>query len=83
MIAIVFPVLWTLAFLLVKLPVLMVIIGGIATFIMLFLIILAGLYFRFGAAEGDLKHGMLYNTILIVSCIAIFLVGLYGVVSLF
>ena len=41
--AIVFPVLWTIAFLLIKLPVLMVTIGGIATFVMLFIVVIGGI----------------------------------------
>lgn len=44
--AIVFPVLWTVAFLLIKLPVLMVTIGGIATFVMLIIVVIAGVWFR-------------------------------------
>ncbi|HDS06399.1 MAG TPA: divalent metal cation transporter [Bacteroides sp.] len=81
--AVVFPLLWTIAFLLVKLPVLMVTIGGIATFIMLVIVVVAGFYFRFGTREQLLRPGRFYNVALVVSCIAIILVGVYGVVRLF
>jgi len=81
--AVVFPVLWTIAFLVVKLPVLMVTIGGIATFVMLVIVVVAGFYFRFGAKDQLLRPGKLYNLALVVSCIAIVLVGIYGVVRLF
>jgi manganese transport protein len=81
--AIVFPVLWTIAFLLVQLPVLMVTIGGIATFIMLVIVVIAGTYFRFGAGDQVLQPGRCYNLALVVSCIAIIFVAVYGVVRLF
>ena len=81
--AIIFPVLWTIAFLLIKLPVLMVTIGGIATFIMLLIVVIAGLWFRFGSDKQAIVPGKFYNIALVVSCISIFLVGIYGVVKLF
>jgi len=81
--AIVFPVLWTIAFLIVKLPVLMVTIGGIATFIMLIIVVVAGAWFRFGPGEKPLPPGRFYNVALIICCLAIVMVGVYGVVKLF
>lgn len=81
--AIVFPILWTLAFLVVKLPVLMVTIGGIATFLMLIIIVVAGLWFRFRGERTVVEPGRFYRIALLVSCSAILLVGIYGVVKLF
>ncbi|MCK4745887.1 MAG: hypothetical protein KAT15_02580, partial [Bacteroidales bacterium] len=81
--AIVFPVLWTIAFLVVKLPVLMVTIGGIATFIMLIIVVIAGAWFRLGPGEKPLPPGRVYNLALIICCLAIVMVGVYGVVMLF
>jgi len=81
--AIVFPVLWTIAFLVVRLPVLMVTIGGIATFIMLMIVVVAGAYFRFGAKDQVLRPGRFYNLALVISCMAIIMVGVYGIVRLF
>jgi len=81
--AVVFPVLWTIAFLLIKMPVLMVTIGGIATFIMLIIVVVAGFYFRFGPGEKVLSPGKFYKITLVISCVAILLVGVYGVVMLF
>ena len=83
LLAILFPVLWTIAFLLIKLPVLMVTIGGIATFVMLFIVVFAGLWFRYGTKEKILPPGRLYNLFLLISCLAIFLVGVYGIFRLF
>jgi Mn2+/Fe2+ NRAMP family transporter len=81
--AIVFPVLWTIAFLLIKLPVLMVTIGGIATFVMLFIVVIAGIWFRFGPGEKVVPPGRIYRFFLVLSCLAIFMVGLYGIIKLF
>jgi Mn2+/Fe2+ NRAMP family transporter len=81
--AVVFPVLWTIAFLLIKLPVLMVTIGGIATFVMLFIVVFAGLWFRFKSGKRALGPGKIYKILLIISCLAIFLVGAYGLFKLF
>lgn len=81
--AIVFPLLWTIAFLVVKLPVLMVTIGGIATFIMLIIVVIAGVWFRFGPVEKILLPGKFYKLALILSCLSILAVGVYGVVKLF
>ncbi len=81
--AIMFPVLWTIAFLVIRLPVLMVTIGGIATFVMLFIVVIAGIWFRFGPEKGLLSMGRLYNFFLIISCLAIFSVAIYGILKLF
>jgi len=81
--AVVFPVLWTIAFLLIRLPVLMVTIGGIATFVMLFIVVIAGLWFRFKSGERPIEPGGIYKFLLVISCLAIFLVGIYGILKLF
>ena len=81
--AIVFPVLWTIAFLVIKLPVLMVTIGGIATFVMLIIIVIAGLWFRFRANQQDVEPGKFYKLALIVCCLSIIIIGVYGVLKLF
>jgi len=81
--AIFFPITWTIAFLLIKLPVLMVTIGGIATFVMLFIVVIAGIWFRFGPSEKLVPPGRTYRIFLIISCAAIFMVGIYGIIKLF
>jgi hypothetical protein len=80
--AVVFPVLWTIAFLVIKLPVLMVTIGGLATFVMLIIVVIAGAWFRFGPGEKVLSPGKFYKFALIVCCLAIVAVGVYGVAKL-
>ena len=60
----------------------MVTIGGVATFLMLFIIVYAGLNFRFQRNQFGLSPGLFYDIALIISCMVIFLVGVYGVVKL-
>jgi manganese transport protein len=81
--AVVFPMLWTIAFLLIKLPLLMVTIGGIATFVMLFIVVIAGLWFRFKPGVKSIDPGRIYRVLLIISCLSILLVGVYGILQLF
>lgn len=83
LLAVIFPVLWTIAFLVIKLPVLMVTIGGIATFVMLFIVVFAGIRFRFGPGEKVLPPGRIYRFFLLISCLAIIMVGIYGLLKLF
>ena len=82
LLAILFPVLWTIAFLIIKLPVLMVTIGGIATFVMLFIVVIAGIWFRFRSNLQVVPPGRIYKFFLILSCVAIFMVGIYGILKL-
>ena len=67
----------------IKLPVLMVTIGGIATFVMLIIVVIAGAWFRFGPGEKVLPPGKFYKFALILCCLSILAVGIYGVVQLF
>ena len=81
--AVVFPVLWTLSFLVIKLPVLMVTIGGIATFIMLLIVVAAGMWYRFRARDNSLDPGRFYKFALILSCLSIVMVAIYGIIKIF
>lgn len=78
----VFPLLWVIALVWVRLPVIMVTIGGIITFFMLLIIVYAGIHFRYKQKQYGLESSKFYDIALWVSCIVIFLVGLYGAVSL-
>ncbi len=79
----VFPVLWLIALFLVKSPVLMVTIGGIITFFMLLIIVYAGLHFRYRQKQYGLESSKFYDIALWISCIVIFTVGFYGLISIF
>jgi len=82
LLAFVFPVLWVIALVWVKLPVIMVTIGGIITFFMLLIIVYAGLHFRYKQKQYGLESSRFYDITLWISCIAIFLVGFYGAYKL-
>lgn len=81
--SVIFPVLWLVALLFIKLPVVMITIGGIITFFMLLIIVYAGLHFRYKEKQFGLESSSFYDIALIVSCVSIFIVGLYGAVKLF
>lgn len=77
------PGLWLIALLFIKLPVIMVTIGGIVTFIMLLIIVFGGLHFRFYRNQFGLPPGKFYDIALLLSAIAIVLVGVYSIYRLF
>jgi Mn2+/Fe2+ NRAMP family transporter len=79
----VFPALWFIALVIFKSPVVMVTVGGIITFILLLIIVYGGLHFRYRQKQYGLESSTFYDIALWVSCISIFLVGFYGVYSLF
>jgi Mn2+/Fe2+ NRAMP family transporter len=79
----VFPILWVIALVWVRLPVIMVTIGGIITFFMLLIIVYAGLHFRYKQKQFGLESSKFYDVALWLSCIVIFMVGFYGAISLF
>jgi manganese transport protein len=79
----VFPALWALLFLLVRLPVLMVTIGGTATSIMLLIVVYVAVNYKYKLSVSGLSTGRIYNLIFIVSSISIFLFGLYSLVAVF
>ncbi|NAS11293.1 Nramp family divalent metal transporter [Poritiphilus flavus] len=77
------PLLWAGLFVFIKLPVLMVITGGIVGSLLLFLVVFAVIHFRyFRKADGD-NPGFLYDIILWISILSIIGVGLLGMIKLF
>ncbi len=73
-----FPALWAILFLLVKLPVLMVTIGGTATSIMLLIVVYVAFNYKYKLSVSMLKTGTVYNIIFIISSLSIALFGLYS-----
>jgi Mn2+/Fe2+ NRAMP family transporter len=76
-----FPLVWALLFLFIRLPVVMVLMGGFVTSILLLLVVYAALYFRYYRLPPGLRPGRTYDTALWISAVAIVLVGLYGIVQ--
>jgi manganese transport protein len=81
-IAWVMPFLWATLFLYLQAPGAMVIIGGLATYAMLFVVVFAALYFRYRRLDAALRPSRLYDAMLWLSSLAIGLVGCYGLVQL-
>ena len=61
----------------------MVIIGGVATSVILLIVVFAAFHFRFRRLEEDLKPTRFYDVTLFLSAAAIVAVGIYGLVKLF
>ena len=78
----VLPVVWALMFLFIKLPVLMVIIGGIMGSLLLLIVVFATLHFRYVRTEQAFKPDLIYDVILWLSVAAISLVAIYGLIQL-
>ena len=77
------PLLWALLFVFIKLPVLMVITGGIVGSFLLFLVVFASLHFRYIRLHPAFTPGKLYDIALLISISTIISVGVYGIVKLF
>jgi manganese transport protein len=77
----VFPALWTILFLLVKLPVLMVTIGGTVTSIMLLIVVYVALNYKYKLSVAGLESGRFYNMAFIVSAFTIAIFGLYSLIE--
>jgi Mn2+/Fe2+ NRAMP family transporter len=77
------PIIWAIAYLAVKSPVLMVQIGGIMTGVFLVAVVVAAWYLRNTETDKRLWGGSLFNLLLIVSSIAIGFLGVYSILTVF
>ncbi|QDV26293.1 Nramp family divalent metal transporter [Aureliella helgolandensis] len=75
----VIPVGWATLFLQMKNPALMIILGGLATVVILLIVVYAALHFRYRRLDRRLLPTRLYDFTLWVSSVAIFLVAVYVV----
>jgi hypothetical protein len=80
-ISVIWPILALLALLLFRAPVAMVLASGLAQAIMLPLLGIAVLYFRYRRVDGRLQPGALWDVLLWISCIGFAVVGAWAVVS--
>ena len=76
------PLLWASIFLFIKLPVVMILSGGIVGSFILFVIVFSGIYIRYNKTEPYFMSGLLYDIILWISIISIFSIGVYGLLKL-
>lgn len=76
------PMLWVMMFLFIKLPVFMILSGGIIGSVMLFLVVFAAIHFRNNRVK-TIPSGLLYHTAFFISVISIISIGVYGLIQLF
>ena len=75
----VIPLLWATLFVFIRLPVLMVITGGIVGSFLLFLVVFAVIQFRYIRLNPHFKPGFLYDLVLWISILSILGVGALGI----
>jgi hypothetical protein len=80
---IILPILWGGAYLFIQSPVIMVQIGGVMTGVFLLAAVVAVWYLRNTETDPRLHGSGLFNALLIVSSVAIALLGVYTAVSVF
>lgn len=73
-----FPALWCLLFLFIKLPVLMILLGGAATSVLLLMVVWAAIQFRYRQQPANLKPSVAYDVWLWLSILSILGVSVYG-----
>ena len=76
------PMIWAITYLFIKLPVFMIISGGIVGSVLLFVIVFAAIHFR-NKRMQFLPSGIFYNIIFMISILSIISIGVYGLVQLF
>ena len=75
----VLPAIWCILFLFLQAPVMMVILGGIATSILLILIVYVAFVFRYRELPESLKPSKIYDIFFWMSILSILTVSAYGV----
>lgn len=76
------PLLWAALFVFIKLPMMMVISGGIVGSILLLLVVFATLHFRYRRTLPEFVPGKIYDLVLWISVLAIAWVAGYGLYQL-
>ena len=77
-----FPFAWAIAYLIVKMPVFMVLSGGIVGSVILFIVVYVALVMRYKRLPESLTPGRFYDIIFWLSAIAIAMVGVYSLIKL-
>ncbi|MFK7817559.1 MAG: Nramp family divalent metal transporter [Planctomycetaceae bacterium] len=75
----VIPVIWGTLFLVFEAPGWMVIVGGLATTVILLIVVFAALFFRYRRLDKQLYPSQIYDAALWISVVAILIVALLGV----
>ncbi|MGV3585918.1 MAG: Nramp family divalent metal transporter [Adhaeribacter sp.] len=77
----VFPLAWCALFIFIKLPVGMILIGGFMTSILLLLVVVAAIHFRYRRLPAALKPSLFYDFAFWLSAGTIVTLGLYGIIQ--
>lgn len=77
------PMIWAVLFLLIQLPAIMVAVGGVATTIILLIVVFAVIHFRYRRLPESLAPSRLYDVLLWISIVSIALVAAYGMFRVF
>ncbi len=78
-----FPLCWALLFIFIKLPVLMILVGGFVTSILLLVVVYAAFQFRYKRLPKSLTPSTFYDAALILSAVVILAVGVYSIIKVF
>ena len=78
-----FPLAWATTYLIIKLPVLMVLTGGIIGSIILFIVVYVAIHFRYQRLPKSLLPSPWYDVTFWLSAVSILLVGVYGLIKVF
>jgi len=76
------PLVWAAMYLFIKLPVPMIIAGGIIGSVLLFVVVFAAVNF-YKARVQIMPSGILYSIAFVISVLSIIGIGLYGLIQLF
>jgi Mn2+/Fe2+ NRAMP family transporter len=76
------PLIWAVLFLVMQTPAFMVVIGGVATTVILLIVVFAVIHFRYRLTPAELRPGRLYEVALWISIVSIALVAVYGIYSI-
>lgn len=77
------PVIWTVSFLVIDLPVLMIVAGAISLALLLVIVVAAAFHFRYKRLDASIRPGLLYDVFLWLSLLAITGVGFRSFISIF
>ncbi|MES1214871.1 MAG: Nramp family divalent metal transporter [Bacteroidota bacterium] len=75
------PSIWAILYFFIKLPVMMIISGGIVGSVLLFVVVYAAIYFR-NKRSPIMPSGIIYNIAFAISVISIIAVAAYGLIQL-
>lgn len=74
-----FPIIWCLLFVFIQLPVLMVLLGGMATSVLLLIVIYGAIVFRYQKLPQSLVPSLGYDIYFWLSILSILAVSIYGI----